>query len=247
MSNDRRYARLRHTHGPDELEGVFGSNGKVLPVLLGTGTADASRFLRGDGAWAQTLVDLSFPRINFDQTTQGIAATVGASANALQVRTDSNHGVQIWANGELRVGVAPDGRLFGMNLHNNPNTIQGVANDFIASGTFTPAPTNVDSGITVTTYAGWYTRTARVVRGTFFADINISTTGVKRFYFSLPISTNTTSQIFVGGGLNDNLSGLIEKGYVYASGDGSGAGQIAINTVATGLARVCVGYEYMVR
>lgn len=244
MSNDRRYARLRHTHGPDELEGVFGSNGKVLPSLLGTGVADASRFLRGDGAWAQTLVDAAFPRINFDQTTQGIAATVGASANALQVRTDSNHGVQIWANGALRIGVAPDGRLFGRNLHNNPSTIQGIANDFIASGEYTPTLVVTTGTSTITNvFSGWYSRCARRVGGSFHADIAFAA-GTQVMTFTLPIATVSPSAVQVGGYVGWNTA-LISRAFV--DGNGFGLGRVAFTVDTAGAYRVCINFDYIVR
>lgn len=66
MSIERRYPLLKHDHdAADITSGVF------APALLGSGTADSTKFLRGDSTWSNTLTGAFTANGTITSTTGG--------------------------------------------------------------------------------------------------------------------------------------------------------------------------------
>lgn len=94
------------------------------------------------------------------------------------------------------VRVDSDGRLSGTALHNNAGSITGTTNQYIASGTYTPALTNVTNIDASTAFACQFIRVGNVVTvsGTVNIDTTAATTATE-LGISLPIASNFTSYI----------------------------------------------------
>jgi len=99
-----------------------------------------------------------------------------------------------------RMRITNDGRLYGTSLHNNPNSVSGTTNQYIASGTYTPTITNganVESSIA---YVCQWMRVGNVVTvgGRFL--INTATALAPTVIsLSLPIASDFTIQEQLGG------------------------------------------------
>jgi len=93
-----------------------------------------------------------------------------------------------------------DGRLYGTALHNNANAITGTTNQYIASGTYTPALT-VLSNITSSTIAQCqYIRVGNVV--TVSGQLLITPTAtatISNFLLALPIASTIANTSNLGG------------------------------------------------
>lgn len=97
---------------------------------------------------------------------------------------------------DLQVGAATkfgfdvSGRMYGTALHNNAQAITGTANQYVASGTYTPALTNVTNVTASTARKCQYMRVGNVVTVSGSLDITPTLAALATIGISLPIASN---------------------------------------------------------
>lgn len=126
----------------------------------------------------------------------GLAAL--APCTGIELYTDTASGAA--GTGQLRFGVTSDGRVYGTALHNNAGDVSSTSSQFIASGTYSPTPTNGTNMAAVTCGQAQWLRVGNVVtvsgNGTVDATAGSTNTG---FRMTLPIPSNLGSFNNLGG------------------------------------------------
>jgi len=121
----------------------------------------------------------------------------GASANlALQVQ--GGDGGYVYVNNS--------GQLYGTALHNNAGAVTGTANQYVASGTYTPTLTAVSNCTSPSALVSQWTRVGNVVTvsGRLFLSATVSLTNTE-LGISLPIaSALTVAEQCAGTAMSDN-------------------------------------------
>lgn len=100
-----------------------------------------------------------------------------------------------------RFVMTADGRLYGLALHNNAGAVTGATNQYIASGTYTPALTNVTNVAASTMRQCQWLRVGNVVHVTGYIDIDV-TTGANTdtsFNLTLPIASALANSYELAG------------------------------------------------
>jgi hypothetical protein len=112
MSIDRRYALLKHSHDASDL-----TSGVLAPGRLGTGVADPTQVLRGDGVWAKIIgnsaagvfgspnLRLSNAVASYIELSDGgtRSTLIGADVGGGFIGTFSNHDFAVRANNVVRL------------------------------------------------------------------------------------------------------------------------------------------------
>lgn len=112
------------------------------------------------------------------------------------------------------VAVGGDGRLYGLSLHNNAGSVSGTTNQYIASGTYTPALTSVLNVSASTAFTCQWMRVGNVVSVSGKLDMDPTSTGATELGISLPIASGFTA-LQQAGGTAVAISGG-QAGFVYA-------------------------------
>ena len=117
------------------------------------------------------------------------------SAGYLQFSTqDASTGMNEW----LR--ITSDGRIYGKALHNNAGSVTGAANQYIASGTYTPGLNVVTNIRAAAAYACQWMRVGNVVTVSGQIDIGLTTGGIaSALAVNLPIASTFTLYSQLGG------------------------------------------------
>lgn len=97
-----------------------------------------------------------------------------------------------------RVVITSDGRLYGSALH-NVGTVTGTANQYIASGTYTPTLTAVTNVAASTSAACQWMRVGNVVTVSGSVSVTATAAGVANLAISLPIASALTLATQLGG------------------------------------------------
>lgn len=119
--------------------------------------------------------------------------------------------VMVAANGATRFTFMPDGRIFGSGLHNNANPVTGTANQYIASGTYTPTSGGSASNIASVTFSpcAWM-RVGNVV--TVSGSIRIQASAAANTFtfqdFTIPIASTLSSLSSLGGSATGASGGV---------------------------------------
>jgi hypothetical protein len=137
-------------------------------------------------------------------------ATGGQEGGALSFLTKAD-AAAAFPTEKLR--LTEDGRVYGTALHNNTGSVTGTANQYIASGTYTPTGTVVTNVDTVNTGVAFWTRIGNVV--TVHGSINVDATSASiatTVRVALPIASTfaaVTDSSGVIGGDEQNVSGVV--------------------------------------
>ena len=158
-------------------------------------------------------------RVLHDSAFIGFWNTAGAVRNGyLQFSASGNY---FWGENNVdwilgtnaieRLRVTSDGRFYGKNLHNNAGAVTGTANQYIASGTWTPAATNVLNVSSTSVGAFQWVRVGNVVHFSGKITPTCSSGGVfSEVGLSLPIASNFTADGHCsgGGGIAASVNGV---------------------------------------
>lgn len=107
-----------------------------------------------------------------------------------------------------RFVMTNDGRLYGTALHNNAGAVTGTANQYIASGTYTPTLTSVLNVTSTTARVCQWLRVGNVVTVSGSANVTFTASSAGQIDISLPIASNfTTVGQCSGVGSQDQTSG----------------------------------------
>lgn len=169
---------------------TFG-NSTDLPItkFLGTIAAGGSgqnglvRFDRSDGATNLAYIDWV------------------SSGDIFRFNNNNGGPLSFRVSGTEYLRLLSDGRLYGTALHNNAGAVTGTANQYIASGTYTPTLTAVANSASRTAYTMQWIRVGNVVTvsGMFDAAATTGATQVK-IGMTLPIASSLSAQEQLGGG-----------------------------------------------
>lgn len=110
-----------------------------------------------------------------------------------------------------KLRITSDGRLYGTALHNNAGSVTGTANQYIASGTYTPTLTNVTNVAASTAYASQWIRVGNVVvvSGKVDIDATLAASTATELGISLPIASALTAEQQLGGdAVSDSIASL---------------------------------------
>jgi hypothetical protein len=127
-------------------------------------------------------------------TLSGIGVQGGGSSIFWVTASIAGNEMQIGGNGSTapssgKLNVTFDGRLYGTALHNNAGSLTGTTNQYIASGTYQPAPTaitNIASVAAASNVSGKWLRVGNTVHFGFAFDVDPTAGGLAQFRFSLP-------------------------------------------------------------
>lgn len=173
---------------------------------VGIGTASptstpASRLVVGSGSSDQGMTiypgTAGTGSLHFSDTSTEKASIKWAA---------SDGALRFGAGNAERLVIAADGRVYAKNIHNNAGSVTGTANQYIASGTYTPtltAGTNISS--TVSRQASWI-RVGNVVTVAGQFEAVATASGDSTIDLSLPIASNFTTAYQAGGTANDYSS-----------------------------------------
>lgn len=101
--------------------------------------------------------------------------------------------------GAGEVAVTGDGRFYGLALHNNPGSVTGTTNQYIASGTYTPTLTNVTNISSSTAFVNTWKRVGNVVHVAGAVSITSTAGGLCYLEMSLPIASSFTNEYHLAG------------------------------------------------
>lgn len=109
-----------------------------------------------------------------------------------------------------RLRITSDGRLYGTALHNNAGAVTGTANQYIASGTYTPTLTSVLNVTSTSARVCNWLRVGNIVHVSGQCEID-PTTGLSQTQvdISLPIASalSATAQLSGAGAATNNSPG----------------------------------------
>lgn len=174
--------------------------------------------------WA--LADNGFRFTNAGNTVGGYLQAIPSIGTRL---TSDTSNIVFHVGGIDRLTLVSDGRFMGNALHNNPNGIQGNASQqFIGSGTYTPAITNLSNfNAPANIYIHNYTRVGNVVSVAGQINIGCPTVAQASLRISLPIpSTFSTAA-------NGNGTGTFQVGGAFTT--------FALETGASGTTITLIG------
>jgi hypothetical protein len=156
----------------------------------------------------------------------------------------------IGTTGAESLVVLNDGRVYGTKLHNNVNAITGTANQYIASGTYTPALT---SGVNVTSTTArvcQFTRVGNVVTvsGSFAAVLTAVSLRTE-VGLSLPVASNIANAWELGGAgavLSATVLSPLAAGIVGDAANDRAAFVFSTNATITTTVEVTFSFTYQI-
>ena len=150
-------------------------------------------------------------------------------------------------NTTIRLTVTADGRFYGTALHNNAGAVTGTANQYIASGTYTPTLTNVANATGLVSASFQWIRVGNVVSvsGVFTTGTTLAANTTTQIGISLPIASGFAGQASCGGaGVRQN-GGAREAGLVYGD-SGNNRAQFEFSSTNTAAVIVSIKFQYVV-
>lgn len=189
---------------------VFNADGGGLAILKISQTA----FTFGNTTNNPTFSFLGTGIITSGGVYQGPAGAATVNNLTYGFSGDTNSGIYsagadeigFGTNGALRFVVSTDGRIYGKGLHNAAGAVTGTANQYIASGTYTPTLTNVTNVAASTARQAQWMRVGNVVTVAGQVDIDPTAAGATELGVSLPIASALTTAFQLGGTANSNVA-----------------------------------------
>lgn len=114
------------------------------------------------------------------------------------------------------------GNIYGTAIHNNSTSPTGTANQYIASGTYTPTLTNVTNVAASTAYQCQWMRVGNVVTvsGQVDIDATLAASAATELGISLPLASNFTANEHLGGNaISDAVASLSARMRADATND----------------------------
>lgn len=186
-----------------------GGNGVVVPGAYVPQVATTATMIgAGNIAWvlASAPLDQKYNDVVLAASTISFRFVNDAVNFAVPWLTVTRSGTTVTdvniGNNTFHVSGSSDGRVYGTALHNNPNPVTGTANQYLASGTYTPSLTNA-SNISSSSNGGPanYTRVGNVV--TVSGSVTLTTTvgagAGTELRMSLPIPSTFTQVSNIAG------------------------------------------------
>jgi len=103
--------------------------------------------------------------------------------------------------------ITSDGRLYGKSLHNNSGSVTGTANQYIASGTYTPTTLSSINVNSITLNVFNWIRVGNVVTVSGRIDLTPTSSPLAaQLEFSLPISTSLPASYSLSGSAAESSS-----------------------------------------
>lgn len=205
-----------------------GTTGDLTPeadATQGCGSA-TKRWLLSS---AQTFADGAYATGGFIGSS-GTTARIGYGSSW----TD----LALGPGGTDRLHVISDGRVYGSALHNNAGAVTGTANQYIASGTYTPTGVNV-ANAAITTKAAQWIRVGNVV--TVSGEVDITPTAnatLTRWTHTLPIAITgnfATTNLLGGTIAMQSATSVGAAGVVFANSGNATALFEFYNNFGTGV------------
>jgi hypothetical protein len=170
------------------------------------------------GSGAKNLVNAKVggaSKLIINDVGQVLAASPAVGTPSHSFIGDTNTGM--WSSGADTLGlvtggverlvVTSDGRLYGTAIHNNAGSVAGTANQYIASGTYTPTLTNAENVASSTAFQCQWTRIGRVVTVSGAVLLQPMAEGEAQLGLSLPIASNIGVQFECIGTANSLSAG----------------------------------------
>jgi hypothetical protein len=198
----------------------------------------AATFMRSDGApalsqaiaptWSgQHIWSLSLRGPNGSAATPAFNFSNDTDCGMYRVTTNEI----AWATaGTQRLVLTSDGRFYGTALHNNAGAVTGTANQYLASGTYTPTLTDGTNVAGSSAFSTHWMRVGNVVTVAGQVQIDPTAAGNTVLNMSLPIASDLTTSSELGGtaaDTADEVVGIIGNSstntaqFQYAAVDGS--------------------------
>lgn len=150
--------------------------------------------------------------------------------------------IALSVNGATRLFVDGNGRIYGSSLHNNAAGVTGTANQYVASGTYTPAVTNVVNVSASTPQKAQWMRVGNVVTVSGHVNITAAAAAVTAFRLSLPIATNIATTYELQGVGMANTG--VPLGWSISGDAGADAAQLISQTTGVGPHGIHYTYTY---
>lgn len=179
--------------------GAFTALGKlhVREAASGGATPNASRdvlVLESASGGGLTIMSPATEQV-------GIAFGDEASSTVGQIRYDhATNALDFVVNASQRLVITSDGRIYGTALHNNAGSVTGTANQYIASGTYTPTLFNTTNVASSAADAFQWVRVGNVVTVSGNLDIDPTAASTQTVLgISLPIASSIAALTQVSG------------------------------------------------
>lgn len=108
--------------------------------------------------------------------------------------------IALSVNGATRLFVDGNGRIYGSSLHNNAAGVTGMANQYIASGTFTPTQTGVTNVASAGSSSVQWMRVGNVVTVSGSVGVTPTGAGLTQIRSTLPIASAVNNPHEIAGG-----------------------------------------------
>jgi hypothetical protein len=121
-----------------------------------------------------------------------------------------------------KLRITSDGRLYGTAIHNNAGSVTGTANQYIASGTYTPTLFNTTNVTASTAYTCQWMRVGNVVTvsGQVDIDATLAASSATELGMSLPIASSlTATEQVAGDAISDAVASLSARVKADATND----------------------------
>jgi hypothetical protein len=248
--------------------GITGLGSNVAAFLATPSSANLAAAVTDETGTAGSLVFSAGPTFTGTVTVPALLVTTSATFNNVAPIYFKNLGgtartfAQLFSDNKIyidsfdgdmvfRAGTTPtmfltlttDGRLYGSALHNNAGAVTGTANQYVASGTYTPTITNTTNIDASTARACQWLRVGNVVSVSGSVSIDPTAASNTVFQISLPIASNL-AQAWNAGGVG---SAGVAHVNVYISANATDDVVTASYTaIATGAEEVTFSFTYVI-
>lgn len=114
-----------------------------------------------------------------------------------------------------RLVLTNTGQLYAKSIHNNAGAVTGTTNQYIASGTYTPALTNIANVAASTMRSTAWTRVGNVVQVSGQMEIDPTSAAATSFRITLPIASAIGNTFELGGaGVWNSVAAVGIQGHV---------------------------------
>jgi hypothetical protein len=171
-------------------------------VIASGGNVTVNAPVSGDSLTLNTLANRGLQILSATNPAIGFQEGVGS----IFWMNSNSVGMHFGGNGATAPSVGAltatsDGRLYGSALHNNAGSVAGTTNQYIASGTYTPALALITNIAAASSAVCQWIRVGNVVTVSGVISINCTAAGgaASRFALTVPIASNLTALSQLGG------------------------------------------------